>query len=348
MAQFSQPADCLLRTSASWLVMPLDLISLGFFMHYHLYQCSSNSRSHNTICSSLFCITGHHQISSIWLILHLSTTNVSFKQLWPVMSSLYSTIYLAVQNLIFILKNVQIICNFSPIIFMCQVYALSKLLLLHSAIVLYYGAQFHVNCKTPVQSTLHKTNCNTNFSWDWWCCLPQYMCSNVMVLTKNPPKERIAKMKQNVWNGTRVPSKPVVWFQKMYDRNTDNVPTALKTEQYILRWARASARTARSANRAEWCKSIIVRKPSYRHKQMANCSEGNVHANQNVTKDTANRGPFIFSARNRLQMTDELSPLDITDDRYRRSLIHPNRGSLHEFQMRKMVSPSQNESLSIL
>jgi len=194
----------------------------------------------------------------------------------------------------------------------------------------------------------NKNNLNAYFSWCACCCLPKYMRSNVMVLTKNPPTDNAAKIKQNIWNGTMVPWEPVVRFQKTYDRNTDIAPIALKTEQYILRRARAPAWTAKSANNAEWCRSIIVRKPSYRHKQMANWSDGNVHANQNVINDMANSGPFIFSACKRLRTTDKLSTPGTTSDKYRRSLIHPNKGSLQEFQMRKMVSPIQNETLSIL
>ena len=48
----------------------------------------------------------------------------------------------------------------------------------------------------------------------------------------------------------------------MYERNTENDPSALNTEQYELRRVRILADTAKSANNAEWCKSTIVKNPS--------------------------------------------------------------------------------------
>lgn len=62
--------------------------------------------------------------------------------------------------------------------------------------------------------------------------------------------------------------------QNWYDRNTDNEPHPLNTEQYQFREVRSSDDSAKSASNARWFKSIIVRKPSYKHRQITNWIDG--------------------------------------------------------------------------
>lgn len=79
---------------------------------------------------------------------------------------------------------------------------------------------------------------------------------------------------------------------------------------------------------------------------MTNCREGKAQETQKARKERPNRGPFQAKDFSRVRTTSERGPPD--EERYFLSLIHPNSGSLQEFQMRKMISPIQNEVLSIL
>ena len=85
-------------------------------------------------------------------------------------------------------------------------------------------------------------------------------------------------------------------FQNLYERNTDNEPHPLKTEQYQLRVALSSLDNAKSARRARWFKSIIVKNPSYKQRHRTNWMDGWHQRNQTHKKDKVNSGPYFIRA----------------------------------------------------
>ena len=85
-------------------------------------------------------------------------------------------------------------------------------------------------------------------------------------------------------------------FQNLYERNTDNEPHPLKTEQYQLRVALSSLDNAKSARRARWFKSIIVKNPSYKQRHRTNWIDGWHQRNQTHKKDKVNSGPYFIRA----------------------------------------------------
>lgn len=109
-------------------------------------------------------------------------------------------------------------------------------------------------------------------------------------LTRNPVKEKMVSIAQNTWNGPMLSLS-----QKRYDRNTDIEPHPLNTEQYQLRAVRSSDDKAKSASNARWFKSIIVKKPSYKHRQITNWIDGWHHWNHMQKKASVNSGPYVIS-----------------------------------------------------
>ena len=110
-------------------------------------------------------------------------------------------------------------------------------------------------------------------------------------LTRNPTSENAARIVQNIWNEFMLSL-----FQNLYERNTDNEPHPLKTEQYQLRVALSSLDNAKSARRARWFKSIIVKNPSYKQRHKTNWMDGWHQRNHTHKKDKVNSGPYFIRA----------------------------------------------------
>lgn len=117
------------------------------------------------------------------------------------------------------------------------------------------------------------------------CCLSRWEP------TRNPTRENTASIVQNTWNELMLSLS-----QNWYDRNTDSEPHPLNTEQYQLRVALSSDDKARSARRARWFKSIIVKKPSYKQRQKTNWIEGWHQRNQMHKNETVKSGPYFNRA----------------------------------------------------
>lgn len=116
-------------------------------------------------------------------------------------------------------------------------------------------------------------------------------CFSRKELTRNPMRENAESNVQNTWNDP-------MWSlsQKWCDRNTEREPHPLKTEQYQLRFALSLEDNARSAKRARWFKSIIVRKPSYKQRQKTNWIDGCIQWNQMLRNESVKRGPYFIKA----------------------------------------------------
>jgi len=157
-------------------------------------------------------------------------------------------------------------------------------------------------------------------------------CFNRKELTKNPMRENAESNVQNTWKDPMLSLS-----QKWCDRNTEREPHPLKTEQYQLRFALSLEDNARSARRARWFKSIIVRKPSYKHRHKTNWIDGCIQWNQMLRNESVKRGPYFIKALKRfLIISDWLRP-DWFFPRALWSLNQPNRGSFNEFHTKKIV-----------
>ena len=126
-----------------------------------------------------------------------------------------------------------------------------------------------------------KTNSNlSELFWSMWllvspgCAIWWPRCawyddfSNVDII-RNPTKETTANTAQKArkWLKSSL-------CHKRYEMKTEKEPSTEKSEHRQLSLVRSSLDTARSASRAEWCRSIMVRKPSYAHIHTKNWSQG--------------------------------------------------------------------------